>query len=278
MAAGPPLNRLALAAGSVADDLGFVALADLAGAVGELDSRIIGGHMVQLLVHRWQLGSQFYRETQDVDLGVPPVAVRDPTLIERLEALGYERLAGNRFGRPIGDLSARAAGGSGEKPRAVVDVLVPAYRSRARHDRRFGDHLVTAEVRGLAEAFRRDAVVFDLQLRRLNGEVLTALVAVPDEVSALILKVFAWQTRLAAKDAVDIWRCGEIALAAGARPDDFAGASGEAVRDELWRSLNRRDGGLIVAIARSRNLSSDGADRLHTRLRAVVQRVVGGTG
>ncbi len=43
MAADPPLNRLALSAASVADDLGYVALSDLGHALGEVtaDYRII---------------------------------------------------------------------------------------------------------------------------------------------------------------------------------------------------------------------------------------------
>src|SRR5260370_39086728 len=45
MAADTPLNRLVLSAASVADDLGYVALADLAHALGAVtaDYRIIGG-------------------------------------------------------------------------------------------------------------------------------------------------------------------------------------------------------------------------------------------
>jgi hypothetical protein len=39
-----PLSRLALRATSVADDLGFVALADVANAVDGIENRIIGGH------------------------------------------------------------------------------------------------------------------------------------------------------------------------------------------------------------------------------------------
>jgi hypothetical protein len=61
MAPGTPLNKLALGAGSVADDLGYVALNDLAGALGDMaaDYRVIGGHMVTMLAARWQLGLVF---------------------------------------------------------------------------------------------------------------------------------------------------------------------------------------------------------------------------
>jgi hypothetical protein len=59
-----------LTATSVADDLGYVALADLAGLLKTDRYRIIGGHMVTALVARWGLGSELYRETGDTDLGV----------------------------------------------------------------------------------------------------------------------------------------------------------------------------------------------------------------
>jgi hypothetical protein len=60
-------------------DLGYVALNDLAEALGDIaaDYRVIGGHMVTMLVARWQLGADLYRETGDVDLGIPPIAARD---------------------------------------------------------------------------------------------------------------------------------------------------------------------------------------------------------
>jgi len=89
MAAGTPLNRITLGAASVADDLGYVALADVARALGGLtgDYRVIGGHMVTVLAARWQLGSELYRETGDVDLGIPPVVARDHHLVSRLKDL-----------------------------------------------------------------------------------------------------------------------------------------------------------------------------------------------
>jgi hypothetical protein len=79
MAAGTPLTRLTLGAASVADDLGYVALSDLAQALGDIpeDFRVIGGHMVTMLAARWQLGHELYRETGDVDLGITPIVARD---------------------------------------------------------------------------------------------------------------------------------------------------------------------------------------------------------
>jgi hypothetical protein len=56
MAADTPLSRLALGAASVADDLGYVALNDLALALEDVtaDYRVIGGHMVTTLAARWR--------------------------------------------------------------------------------------------------------------------------------------------------------------------------------------------------------------------------------
>jgi len=99
MAAGPPLSHLVLKASFVADDLGYVALADVAQAIEKdaPDHRIIGAHMITVLAARWRLGADLYRETVDADLGVTPVLIRNLHLPGRLRALGYEQVAGNRF-------------------------------------------------------------------------------------------------------------------------------------------------------------------------------------
>jgi hypothetical protein len=93
MAAGAPLTRLALAASSVADDLGYVALNDLAAALGDItaDYRVIGGHMVTMLAARWQLGAGLYRETGDVDLGIPPIVARDEGIVGASRASAISR-------------------------------------------------------------------------------------------------------------------------------------------------------------------------------------------
>jgi hypothetical protein len=117
---------------SVADDLGYVALNDLARALDGLaeDYRVIGGHMVTVLAARWQLGHELYRETGDVDLGIPPIVARDHDLVSRLKNLNYQQVAGNRFARGLSDIPAgMKEGGTGGDPEALIDVLVPAYTS-----------------------------------------------------------------------------------------------------------------------------------------------------
>lgn len=187
MAAEPPLTHVVLAAASVADDLGYVALADLAGVLGSSTYRIIGGHMVTALVARWQLGAELYRETGDADLGVPPVVVREEGVIGRLLERGYEQVEGSRFARPVDDVPVNVRDAEGPRS-AVIDVLVPSYRTRARSSDRVSDELVTTEVPGLALALQRPPVLLHMELRRLNGEQLDIEVAFPDEVAALTLK------------------------------------------------------------------------------------------
>jgi hypothetical protein len=113
VAAQPPLTHVVLAATSVADDLGYVALGDLASLLGASTYRIIGGHMVTALVARWQLGAELYRETGDTDLGVPPVVVREEGVIGRLIGRGYQRVEGNRFARSIDDVPVTVRGAEG---------------------------------------------------------------------------------------------------------------------------------------------------------------------
>ena len=74
-----PLQKLKLIATSQTDDLSFVVLKDVAHVVTEqklVDCvRLIGGHMVTLHVHRWNLGKNLYRETVDADLGIQKFAM-----------------------------------------------------------------------------------------------------------------------------------------------------------------------------------------------------------
>lgn len=220
-----PLSRLTLQARSVADDLSFVALHDVAEVARQLgiEHRLIGAHMVTLHAHRWGLGAEVYRETRDVDLGIPLEVARDPALIDALEELGYRRSAGNRLVRTITDVPIEVeAAGTDVAREAAVDVLIPAYTSRPRGNVRVGNHLTTTEVGGLAEALRRNPIEVRLQLGRLNGNTPDVAVLLPDEVSTVILRAFVWRRRGAGTDAVDLWRSLEVATKAGLRASDFS--------------------------------------------------------
>jgi hypothetical protein len=278
MAVGTPLTRITFGATSVADDLGYVALADLSRALGGAteDYRVIGGHMVTILAARWQLGDDLYRETGDVDLGIPPIVARDHNLVNRLKDLNYMQVAGNRFARGMHDIpvGTKERGGSGN-PEALIDVLVPAYTGRPRENVQVGEDLFTTEVPGLQLALARPPVTIVLELRRLNGEVLQCELPFADEVSALVLKGLATRVRSKDTDIADIWRCLEIAFAAGVGPGNFAmGIRAESA--EVIRSLfsNRRNAPM-AALAAGQRLSAEAADARLTRIRALIARVLG---
>jgi hypothetical protein len=280
MAPGTPLNRLALGAGSVADDLGYVALNDLAGALGDMaaDYRVIGGHMVTMLAARWQLGAGLYRETGDVDLGIPPIVARDKGVVSRLKGISYLQVAGNRFARELSDIPVGMADESDSRnPQALIDVLVPAYTSRTRENVRVGEDLFTTEVPGLQLALVRPPVTISLELRRLNGLTLRCDLPFADELSAVILKSLATTVRSKDTDITDVWRCLEIAFAAGIGPAEFTSGT-RADSAKLIRTLfGKRHGAPMAALAAEQRLSTEAADKRFTRIQALIARVLGPT-
>jgi hypothetical protein len=277
-----PLSKLVLAATSVADDLGFVALADTSDILKEhpdLDYRLIGGHMVSLHAQRWGFGRELYRETADMDIGLPTAVAKDPWLVDQLIDKGYERKAGNRFERPITDIPVSVSGAGraqgSEAPIAAIDILIPAYTRRARESYRVGDHLTSTQVRGLAPALNRPSVDVELALSRLNGDALDARIRLPDEVSTLVLRAFAWRVRSRDTDAVDLWRSLEICRAASVGPDQFVFVVGREAAAIIRAAFARRGLGAFREIASARGLSKEARTRLETRIYALIDGVLG---
>jgi hypothetical protein len=270
-----PLNELVLGSSSIAEDLNFIALDDLAKIrIGgsPLDFRLIGGQMVSLHVQRWRMGPELYRSTQDADIGVMPLTVKSTDLLEQLVALDYRQVEGNRFTRSISD---PGAGESGRLRNAVIDILVPAFTRRARQNLRVGEKLVTTEVLGLAEPFLTDPVVVMLHASMTDGTVLRIRVPIPDEASALVLKAFAWNTRTEGKDAVDIWRMLEVAALSGLRPEDFEGDIRSHAAEIIQEAFSDPTGLAQAQLGSALGESKDEAGRLGNRIRALINRVLG---
>jgi hypothetical protein len=278
MAPGTPLTRLALGASSVADDLGYVALNDLAGALGDIagEYRVIGGHMVTMLAARWQLGAGLYRETGDVDLGVPPIVARDKGIVSRLKGISYLQIAGNRFARELSDIPVGMTDESDAlNPEALIDVLVPTYTSRSRENVRVGEDLFTTEVPGLQLALARAPVTISLELRRLNGLTLRCDLPFADELSALVLKSLATRVRSKDTDIGDVWRCLEIAFAAGLGPAEFTNGVRADSAKVIRILFGSRHGAPMTALAAEQHLSAEAADERFTRIQALIARVLG---
>jgi hypothetical protein len=272
----PPIDHVSLSATSLADDLGFVALADLSSVLTDVSTeyRIIGGHMMTALVARWGLGSDLYRETGDTDLGAPPLLLRTLDLSQRLTDLGYEQVAGDRFSRPITDIPARLVGHASDERYATIDVLLPAYTSRARTNRKVGVSLFLTEAHGLADSLLRPPVQMQLSMQRLGGDVLTATLSFPDEVSALVLKTAASQARSKDTDIVDLWRCLEICFAANIRSDDFQSEEAIETLATVRKLFLKRDGPGMMTLIGAQGLSQEGADGRYTRIQALIGRTI----
>jgi hypothetical protein len=133
--------------------------------------------------------------------------------------------------------------------------------------------VTTTEVPGLAEALRRPGVTVDAELRLTNGARVDSTVVLPDAVGTLALKALVRSVRDERRDIEDLWRCLEIAAADGVAPSTFDDDRAlEDVRDVLWHELGP-DGAALPRL--TEGLQDDAAARLRTRLRALLNEVVG---
>ncbi len=161
----------------------------------DIEYRLVGGQMVRLHVALADVPEPVVRVTQDADMGVAATSARDPALVPGLEALGYTRPgASNRFIRTTDN-----------GLRLVIDVLAPAWGRRLVPNQPHGD-MVLDEIPGLSLALARAGEQVDLTVTMLDGTAVLFPSVIPEINSALCVKALAWSSRLAAKDAVDVWR------------------------------------------------------------------------
>jgi hypothetical protein len=165
--------------------------------------------------------------------------------------------------------------GDAPNPKAFIDVLVPAYTSRAHENVPVGEDLFATEVLGLQLALARPPITIALELHRPNGQTPQCELPFADELSALVLKSLATKVRVKDTDIADIWRCLEIAFAAGLGPEDFAsGVRAEAA--EVIRTLfGARNGAPVAALAAEQRLSAVATDERFTRIKALIAHVLG---
>jgi hypothetical protein len=169
----------------------------------------------------------------------------------------------------------KVAGVQAAPPQAIIDVLIPAYTSRARQNVKVSENLISTEVPGLADALARPPVIMTLELRRLNGEALQAALPFADEVSALVLKSLATRVRIKDTDIADIWRCLEIAFAAGSTPSDFTRGARPEAANIVRELFAQRQGPAMTILATEQRLSAQAAGQRFTRIRALSTRVLG---
>lgn len=227
---------LPLLSTSVAADLGFLALADIAvvaAALRNAEWRIIGGHMVQLLIHRYPTPNCQQRGTADADAGVGPQIAASAELHERLRQRDYRDECGNRYVRthPDGTIA--------------IDILVPDGADA-------GANIIAGRAfdpaPGLRFALAGPALSISANARLTDGTAVVFDVQVPDVEAAVVLKTLAWGSRRADKDLVDLANLFEIvelhrAVLSRWQPDK---APGTGARLDTARTL----AGLVRAIDR----------------------------
>jgi hypothetical protein len=258
-----PPRRILFPSESLATDGGLIAITDVSEAMTETglesDYRVVGG--IAVMLHVLRTGANIpIRSTGDADYGVPPRVLTEGKLVREIERQGYAKTEGNRWERQIDD-----------ERTATVDLLIPAYTSRARSSRQVGE-VNTTEVPGLAEAFLAEPCIVDAEFILTNGEHLSARVLLPDSKSMILLKAGARRIRNEDRDATDLWRCLEVANADGVTAADFTTSDVAQIRDLLQRELGR--GGNALGII-TRDLSPGAAGQTATRIQALLGRIVG---
>jgi hypothetical protein len=258
-----PPRQILFPSESLATDGGLIAITDVSEAMSETglesDYRVVGG--IAVMLHVLRTGADIpIRSTGDADYGVPPRDLTEGKLVREFERRGYAKTEGNRWERQIDD-----------EPTATVDLLIPAYTSRARSSRQVGE-VDTTEVPGLAEALQAEPCVVDAEFILTNGEHLSARVLLPDSKSMILLKAGARRVRNEDRDATDLWRCLEVANADGVTATDFTTSDVAQIRDLLQRELGR--GGNALGII-TRDLSPGAAGQTATRIQALLGRIAG---
>ena len=244
-----------LVSDSRASDGAIRALADASTAARDLETwRIIGGHMVNL--HALQAGVDLpTRATRDADLAVDLLAVRAGGLLQRLDELGYRNTASsNRFVRDTPNAT------------ATIDILAPSYSTRHESNVDAGTIAVDG-IPALHVALARPPVVLDITAVLTDDTQISTVVNVPDVLSAIALKTFAYAERFAARDAEDLYRLFEVAHHAGLTADAWPAQPTFVAAARRLRTFFDSPGRALPAAAASR--------QQQVRLRALVRSVVG---
>lgn len=125
------------------------------------------------------------------------------------------------------------------------------------------------EVPGLQFALARPPVELTLELRRIQGQYISARLLFPDEVSALTLKAFATTVRMKATDVIDVWRCLEICFAAGIDAAAFGHGTAAEAAAIIKQLFDHQSGHGMRTLAGQQRLNRDAANQRYTRIRSL---------
>lgn len=243
---------------SNASDRGYRALADLAEAAQGLDYRVVGGHMVQLLLYVYPTELAVRRGTSDADGGINHMTAAGLSLHESLLNRGYSARSGNHYVRNT------------QNELMEVDLLVPGSPGPGRTEL-LGGRTFDA-IPGLALALAAPAIELTVKARLLAGGEVEFTVPIPGIEIALIMKAMAMATRDAAKDLTDLCSLLEMAH------EHMASLNWKLDKPDAVAKGHRKDGARalynIVALADSGQIQPDPPRTAPARIAALIRKYV----
>lgn len=179
---------------SVADDLGYRGQLAVSQTVsGRSDYRLIGGHMVRLLLHVYPSERAVPRSTVDADTALGDVEVIG-VVTRQLQEDGFIKVGGNVLKKTVAP-----------DQDVEINFLLP------RDDYKTGIKSINVQSVGqvdtlseLSFALNSPAVVIDVEARLLGGEIIEYQTRVPSVEVAAILKAHSWSSRHSTKDLADL--------------------------------------------------------------------------
>ncbi|MGV0792117.1 hypothetical protein [Mycolicibacterium sp. XJ1819] len=178
---------------AIADDNGMRALCDVATGAAGRQYLVIGGHMVRILRHVYDVPG-IPRVTSDADAGIDEQVAIAGDFHHQLTALGYADTKGNRY----------------ERGEQAVDLLVP---TEVRPGKRYFSDRAFDGAPGLRLALASTPIPVAVTARLTDGSYLEFEVPVPDVEAAFVMKMLAWNVRDSERDVQDLQTLLEIAAA-----------------------------------------------------------------
>jgi Nucleotidyl transferase AbiEii toxin, Type IV TA system len=230
---------------AVADDNGMRALRDVAAVAADIEYRIVGGHMVRLLRHVYNVPG-IPRLTSDADTGIDVNVASAGDLHDRLIALGYIAECGNRY----------------ERGEQAVDLLVP---TAAKPGKRIIGERAFDGVPGLRMALALPPVEVAVTARLTDGDMMEFEVPVPDVEAAFVLKMLARTVRDSERDLLDI----ETLLEIVASQPEYRASPWRLDDPKITKAGERGDAARVAA-----QMISSPPTRVPARVRALLRRHV----
>ncbi|WP_272027893.1 hypothetical protein [Kocuria rosea] len=192
--------RIRVHALSAADALGYRGQLAVAQAVGDRsDYRLIGGHMVRLLLQVYPSERAVPRSTVDADTALNDVEIIG-AVTRHLQEDGFTKVGGNVLTKTVAD-----------EQEVEINLLLP------REDYKPGIKPISVPGVGqvdtlpeLSFALGSPAVVIDVEAHLFEGEVIEYQTRVPTLEMATILKAHSWSSRRSEKDLADLYTLLEI--------------------------------------------------------------------